>query len=406
MPETNRRRGDLGFLGALYITQYLGIGFFFTGFPAIMRNAGASLESIGAFYLLGVIWVLKFLWAPTVDNRSFGRLGHLKGWLMICQTGMIVGLLAMAAFPPPESVAPLVLLMLVVGVFAATQDIAADAWAVRMLSASERGLGNAYQTAGGLIGNLVGGGLVLVAYDWIGWAGSMVVLAVGTAIPLFMVASRTEPRTDADVEVRVTLADIWRTLRRPSIGGWLLTASFFFLGISLAYGLITPLLVDAGWSLTSIAVVLNVWGAVAGILGGWYGGRIVTRLGRKRALVLVAVAQAVSLAGLMVPISVSSAVIPVGITIGLVMAAYGANTTVLTTTLMDRSRPEYAGTDYTVQYSVLSIGGFLSAGLGLAVAGQIGYAGALAVAVALSLVCIPMALRRTDMEPAAVPAGV
>lgn len=397
--DARDRTAKLRFLGALYITQFLGIGFFFTAFPAIMREAGASLESIGGFYLIGMVWVVKFLWAPLVDRVPLGRLGRLRGWLLVCQTGMIVGLGVLALFPPPEPVAPIVLLMLVVSVFAATQDIAADAWAVRTLAVDERGSGNAYQTAGGLIGNLVGGGLVLVAYDWIGWAGSMAVLAVSTAVPLAMVASRTEPaRAHADAPP-VRFADIWRTLRRRGIGGWLATASLFYLGISLAYALVTPLLVDAGWSLTAIAVVLNVWGSMTGVVGGWASGRLIGAVGRGRALVVVAVAQAVTVAGLAVPVLVSADALSVAVFVGLAMAAYGANLTVVTTTLMDRSRPERAGTDYTVQFSVLSFGSFLVSAAGLTIAGLVGYAGALGVAVALSLLCVPLVLRRTDLEP-------
>ena len=41
------------------------------------------------------------------------------------------------------------------------------------------GLGNGIQSAGGMIGNLLSGGAVLMAYPYLGWKGCMAILALG-----------------------------------------------------------------------------------------------------------------------------------------------------------------------------------------------------------------------------------
>ena len=45
--------------------------------------------------------------------------------------------------------------------------------ACRLLSPDERGVGNGIQIAGGLLGNMLGGGAVLLAYPHLGWHGSV-----------------------------------------------------------------------------------------------------------------------------------------------------------------------------------------------------------------------------------------
>ncbi len=60
-------------LVSLYITQNLGLGFFWIALVAIMRQQGFPLERLGVIYLLGLFWVIKFLWAPLIDRIGFGR---------------------------------------------------------------------------------------------------------------------------------------------------------------------------------------------------------------------------------------------------------------------------------------------------------------------------------------------
>ena len=77
-------------LASLYMTQYLGLGFFWIALVAIMRRQGMPLEQLGVIYLLGLFWVIKVLWAPLIDRYGFGRLGHYRGWMLLTQGGMVL----------------------------------------------------------------------------------------------------------------------------------------------------------------------------------------------------------------------------------------------------------------------------------------------------------------------------
>lgn len=64
---------------------------------AWMTEAGLDLKTIGFFSLVGQAYVFKFLWSPVIDRYSPPLMGRRRGWLVICQALLIVGLQAMMA---------------------------------------------------------------------------------------------------------------------------------------------------------------------------------------------------------------------------------------------------------------------------------------------------------------------
>ncbi len=387
-------------LGGLYITQFLGLGFIITAIPAIMRASGAGLDSIAWIYALGLIWAIKFLWAPLIDRYGSKRHGHYRGWLILLQSLMIISLVC-AAFLDIGSQMPILAVFLVfASFFSATQDIATDALAVTILAPEERGLGNSIQTAGGLIGNIIGGGLVLIAYQWIGWSASLLILAAGTAIPLFTILRHKEQPAPADQRAeKVGMKDLYRFFGRPGMGRWVPVLLVYGLAISLAYALINPMLVDLGWSLDRIGFAVNIVGMLASIAGAGLAGFVVQRLGRKPAMLWTSLLVTVSIIGLYLPGSgIENTAVIYG-TIMLMLLAYGANTTILATMMMDKSDPSSAGTDYTLQYSLFSILAFVASGGALVLAEAIGYTGVLTAAIAAGLITIVVVLFYNDFAP-------
>ena len=84
------RARTLSLLAGLYVSQFLGVGFFYTALAAILRDRGASLEQLGTIQAVGLIWALKVFWAPIVD-RYGPRRGHYRGWLLVLQPAISVG---------------------------------------------------------------------------------------------------------------------------------------------------------------------------------------------------------------------------------------------------------------------------------------------------------------------------
>ncbi|WBC16502.1 MFS transporter [Micromonospora sp. WMMA1998] len=368
--------GRLGTLTALYVTQYLGIGFITVGLTAILRDGGTSLDTLALLQVVGLIWPIKFLWAPVLDRYGSRHRGHYRSWLLVLQAALVLTLLALLPFSrPADQLGPVIAICAAFVFFSATQDIAADAVAVRLLAASDRGTGNGIQVAASYLGNLLGGGACVLIYDRFGWAAAVGLLAALTAVGLLVVWRFREPeRTDRVVRIGAAYRALVSVFGQPGCRWWTFgVVPLVYVGAGMAYALVTPALVDAGWSLGRIGVVTGVVTSVPAIVAGLVAGLGVGRFGRARVLVAGGVTLALSTVALL-PLMNGRA--PLGGTVAALcffLAAYTIANVVLYTVNMDYSRPGSGGTDFTVLSSFGLVCSFVAASLGLTAAGRFGY---------------------------------
>ena len=55
-----------------------------------------DIKTIGLFSLVGFPYILKFLWAPLLDRYLPPFLGRRRGWILIYQLGLAIGIGVMA----------------------------------------------------------------------------------------------------------------------------------------------------------------------------------------------------------------------------------------------------------------------------------------------------------------------
>lgn len=154
-----------------------------------MRENGSELSAIGFLSWVGLAYTLKFLWAPIIDKTSvplLGRLGHRRGWMLLSQLVVAVGLAGMAIVRPEGGLAVFGALALVAAFASATQDIVIDAWRIEIADDTEE-LG--LLTSGTQIGYrgalLVTDALILILATYIGWAPSYWLMAVLMGVGVF-----------------------------------------------------------------------------------------------------------------------------------------------------------------------------------------------------------------------------
>ena len=188
-------------------------------------------------------------------------------------------------------IGPLCAAFLFVSLASAAQDVATDALAVDVLSAEARGLGNGVQVGGYRLGMIVGGGVVLMVIEDLGWRTSflaMAALVVAAALPVLAFAE-TRHVADAGPPARETARGGARTtgffgpirsfLARPDAGKLVLLLVLYKAGDALSGGIVRPFLVDRGLSLRDIGQALGAIGSVAAVLGALIGGAALPRLG-------------------------------------------------------------------------------------------------------------------------------
>jgi MFS family permease len=330
-------------------------------------------------------------------------------------------LLAIAAFDPyslaeRDGVYHFFVLMFLVNLFAATQDIATDGLAVRSLSFAERGLGNGVQVAGYRIGLVIGGGLLLYLIGTWDWQLAFLLLAAVLALLTLPVLRFREPPPlpPAPAGELPYLRIFTSFFARPGLRGWLVVLVTYKIGESLGSAMVKPMLVDMGLDLKQIGLMVSLVGSLATLAGALLGGWLTARLGRARAIIGFGALQALGVAlyawlpwwhgqGHALPLELIYTVNAVEHFVsGMAMAA-------LLTAVMDLARAEHAAADFTVQVSILAIFGgsfYLVAGV---VAEALGYTGYFLVSGALALVLLwPAAVycRRLPWLAAAdLPAG-
>lgn len=363
----------LGLLATLYFSQGLPFGLFTQTLPAVMRQEGLSLTLIGFSSLLAIPWGLKFLWAPWVERA---RGGQRRVWLLPLQMLSATLLFGLALADPAHSMTWLMVGVLLTNLLAATQDIAADGLAVDLLEYKERGWGNGIQVAGYRVGMIVGGGALLVAFEELGWATTFVlagVLMLVATIPIWMFREPARVRAEgsAGASLRDALRYFWHD---PERRRWLLVIAVYKAGDYLGTSMLRPFLVDRGLGLADLGILLGAAGFTAGLVGALLGGALLQRVGRKRALRVFGVLQALSVAGYAITASTSAGGIYLYGPVVIEHITSGMATVTLFTLMMDRCRPEHAATDYTLQASLMVLATGFAGVLGGVTAQALGYA--------------------------------
>src|SRR3989454_2005831 len=143
-----RRRDVLTSLGQPKVAVMLmlgfssGLPFFLTGntLGYWLRDEGTTLAAIGFLSWVGLAYSLKFLWAPLIDRLDapgLGRLGRRRGWMIVSQLLVALGLIGVSAIGVEAGLAALGILALIVAFASSTQDIVVDAWRIEAAADSD-----------------------------------------------------------------------------------------------------------------------------------------------------------------------------------------------------------------------------------------------------------------------------
>ena len=292
--ELNSRARRLATFALFYLSEGIPVGFVTIALAAHLRGQGNSLTAVGAVVAATYApWAFKWAWAPLVDLIHVRRFGHSRAWILLCQSAMVTTLAVLFASGLADNIALLTTLVFVHNVFAATQDVAIDAMAVRVLPPDEVGSATGLMFGAQYLGIGVGGSGALYVSDVWGFNASLVfvlallgLLLVGVTIPLREppdTSDLSEPRTGTLVAAIVgRLATFGRELRVAVLGGGLtsLTGALFAVcpqgAMALSLATATGLQVDLKMSqatIASVALLTNVAGGVGAVAGGWLSDR-------------------------------------------------------------------------------------------------------------------------------------
>jgi MFS transporter, PAT family, beta-lactamase induction signal transducer AmpG len=285
-----------------------GLPFFLTGntLGYWLRDEGTALSAIGFLSWVGLAYSFKFLWAPFIDRLDapgFGWLGRRRGWMVVTQLLIAIGLLAISAAGVKAGLATLGMLALIVAFSSSTQDIVVDAWRIEAASDSdELGLLSASYQLGYRLAVLTSEAVILILANHFGWRFSYatmgVLMAVGVSAS-FLAAEPLRARkvfeTKAETAPLSSLRGVVDAVVGPfteffRVYGWLallmLTMiSFYQLPEYMMGPMVNPYYHDLGLSKDVVGGVRASVGLVATLIGIAAGGFSAVRFGYLRTLI-------------------------------------------------------------------------------------------------------------------------
>jgi len=265
---------------------------------AWFTQAGISLVTIGALSLIGIPYILKFIWSPVMDKVIPPFWGRRRGWIGIAQIGLSIALFVLANLDPKLHVNMMGQLALLIAFLSASQDIAIDAYRTDTLLPSERGYGSAFFIFMARISIIISSGLSLILADHMGWGVTYQLMAVLMALSSLVtyfapeIPDHIKPPRSFTAAVVEPFKDLFR---REAIFLILPFIILYKFGDALALQLMsTFLLRGLGFTLTDVGVAYKTIGFAASILGAFAGGVLLNRLGLFRSLLFFGIAQAFS----------------------------------------------------------------------------------------------------------------
>jgi PAT family beta-lactamase induction signal transducer AmpG len=292
-----------------------GLPFLLTGntFGFWLRDEGTTLTAIGFLSWVGIVYSLKFLWAPIVDRVRaplFGRLGHRRGWMALAQIVVGCGLIGMAVTGTQHGLIAAGVLALVVAFASATQDIAVDALRIETArNEEELGLLSAQFQLGYRVALIAADALILIVAAGLGWPVSYTLFGLLMAIGFAATLLAPEPvRGDAAIEKKPPLwkgrgfsdavvgpfAEFFRVHGTMAIL-MLIAIALYRLPDFVMGPMANPFYHDIGLSKEMVGAVRGSMGLIASFAGIAAGGFFVLRFGLLRALIVGGVLQALAI---------------------------------------------------------------------------------------------------------------
>ena len=290
----------------------------FSTLSAWLREVGITRTEIGLLSYVGLAYTIKFLWAPLLDRIRLPLLDRLLGkrraWMIFAQAVAAGALVVISMSDPAASLLPVVFGALVLAFASATQDIAIDAWRIEAASEEKQGAMAAVYQLGyrfALIGS--GAGALYIA-DFVSWQAAYLAMAalmlvgIGAALLAPRLPEIEAPIIGAEAMAEIVhrfhmrgplegiFAWLYRAVAAPFVDffgryGWWSLVMLALIGLyrvpDFVMGVMAnPLYIDIGFSLSTIATVVKVYGVWMTIAGAIVGGLAVARFGILRTLLV------------------------------------------------------------------------------------------------------------------------
>ena len=101
-----------------------------------LASADVKISEITMFGWVGIIYAIKFLWAPMLDRLKLpgltNMIGQRRSWMLLTQVIILLGLVYMSFLSPAQDLIFLAYLSILIAFASASQDVAIDAYRIEI----------------------------------------------------------------------------------------------------------------------------------------------------------------------------------------------------------------------------------------------------------------------------------
>ncbi len=263
-----------------------------------LASAEVSISEITMFGWVGIIYAIKFLWAPMLDRLRLPGLtsliGQRRSWMLLTQAIILVGLIYMSFLQPESDLIFLAYMSIIVAFASASQDVAIDAYRIEIAESKFQAvLGASYQLGYRISALTSGAGALYLAsfYDWKLTYQIMSMFMLVGIMTVIMIPESTKPieKDNNSGWLKKILIEPFAEFFKRN-GYWSLFL-LMFIAIYRVSDLIigiaaNPFYADLGFNLSEIATVTKVFGFTITIIGAFIGGLTVARFGISNLLII------------------------------------------------------------------------------------------------------------------------
>ncbi|HEY7473489.1 MAG TPA: MFS transporter [Vicinamibacterales bacterium] len=307
LPDSVRPYVEAAPIAAFFLGVSSGFGFAMIAATLTTRLAqdGIKKSTVTAFAFTFLAFNFKWLWAPLVDTvrlPGLGRFGQRRAWLWLSGGLVMMAVVFLGSLDPKASLPTVAAAAILVGIFAATNDVIIDAYRIELLEPRQLGVGSGMSQYGWRIGSAGAASLALVIAARAGWSMAYYTCAL-LALPAMLVGVvmgepvRRRPPAPVPGVLQAIVAyfsPLTEFFKREGAVVVLLFVLIHKIGDTLANLTLRLLFDDLGYTNDEIAFYDVFVGFIAYLVGIFVGGALYARVGMKRAVLVSLVLMAVS----------------------------------------------------------------------------------------------------------------
>lgn len=357
---------------------------FASGFPYLLvfstlslwlKESGWTYAAIGAFSLVKLPYSFKWLWSPLSDKLKLPflwKLGRRRSWGILVQLILFAAIFFMSRINPDKQKSLMFAAALTVCFASATLDIILDAFRVESFPKKEDQAGGAaIYVLGYRFGLIFSGAGALWMASFFSWNTVYLIMSFGCIVGLITLLIVKEPDTSFVYEKKTSaqsFKDRFQNFIQSSIleplkdfskheHWYFILCLIFIYRMSDAYigPMSFPFYDDMGFTKLEIAYIIKIYGMIAAISGGLFGGILIKKSGLYRGLYICGWTQGLTTLLFAFQALAGHNTTALTITIALENFSSGMATAALVAYISSLCNILYTATQYALLSSVMSL---------------------------------------------------